>query len=333
MEMPLDQQLASLERSEYTPMTISPASTRFRGAAIVLGAFGVLLVVCLVVVGPLTLAFPRTCTQCHVPATAYAAWGASTHSAVRCEQCHVDRGVLGGLGNSVALAADVRSLALHKSGGSVRVPDEACTSCHKNLGQEQPIVVRGLRMSHAGLAEAGYGCTECHADVAHPLSAGRAAGVRMSTCAQCHNNVKQSGECTICHVTKGTKAEGQRSDPEWSIIHGPLWRQTHGMGDLTTCTVCHSKDDCKKCHGVDLPHDDNFFATHGKQALDSASTCPSCHSQALCDGCHGLRPSDYLKIHPLTASGVSDPRCTKCHVSSNCQECHIKHIHPGGAKP
>jgi hypothetical protein len=327
MEMVLDQHLSSLERSVETRMT-SPESTRPRRVATAIGVVVALLVICFLAIGPLTLAFPRSCSVCHVPATAYQSWRTSSHRDVACQQCHTDRAVLAGVGNSFALASTTKSLVLHKSNGPVRVTDQACVRCHPDLGQEKPVVSNGLRMSHAGLSEAGYGCVECHADVVHPLPAGRPASVSMSVCLECHDNVSHSGKCGVCHVGTGSKAVTQSSDP-----HGPTWRQTHGMGDLKTCTVCHPRTYCKTCHAIELPHDDNFFATHGQQALGALDVCQQCHTQTFCDSCHGMQmphPSGFLKIHSSAASSVNDPRCTKCHVPDNCQECHIKHIHTGG---
>jgi len=297
------------------------------------GVFAVLVVIGLLA-GPIGLSAPSSCRVCHVAAAASDQLQKTAHASVACQDCHTDRGVAAGLGNSLALVGDAWRTIAPASSSGIAVHDEACRGCHGEIGREVPFVKRGLRMSHAGLEEAGYQCTECHAGTAHQVSADRLDGPRMSVCATCHNNVNQSGKCELCHVEQGSAEEAKRSDPEWSKTHGPNWRDTHGMGDLATCTLCHDKEKCRKCHGVPLPHGDNFIPVHGEQAAQYEDECFSCHKQAFCFSCHGMQmphPDGFLKIHSTQTTGTDDPRCVKCHVADNCDECHVTHTHPGGA--
>lgn len=303
---------------------------RARLVAIVAAAVLVFAAAIALLAGPVTLAVPRSCRLCHTPALAYDQWALSSHRKVTCARCHEDRAAVAGLGNSFALVAYV-GLRGDASPGAVNVSDAACLGCHNGIGSEAASVVAGLRMSHAGLSEGGYQCTECHAQVAHKVPAARDVGVTMSTCARCHNNVTVSGACALCHPTTETVVGARLRDPVWSRTHGANWRQLHGMGDLSTCTICHSTTYCQKCHGVPLPHSTGFIATHGAQALKSLPECTSCHLQSFCDSCHGIpmpHPSGFLPAHSKVAKGLNDVRCIKCHTPDNCAECHARHIHP-----
>lgn len=305
------------------------------GAVLGLVALAIIL---FLVAGPATLGAARSCRVCHVPAVAYAEWQKSSHSSVRCEQCHTDRAYLAGVGNSVALASDAwKTLRGKGTSDTVRVSDEACVACHPRAGLEKPVEVNGLRMSHSGLAAGGYRCTDCHAGVAHKLPSSRVSGPTMSTCARCHNNVTVSGACSECHSEPKSTDQARRSDPEWSKTHGPDWKRLHGMGDLSTCRLCHEPSKCEKCHGLPLPHDEAFISQHAGAAKTAEARCLSCHTRSFCDNCHGIpmpHPVGFLADHPKTATSDSDPRCMRCHVELDCKQCHAAHVHPkvGGAR-
>lgn len=312
------------------------AGIRVRPVAKIAAGVLALLVSVAIVAGPLTLASPPSCGVCHVPAVALAQMSSSPHASVRCEKCHSDRAALGALGNSAALVSDL----LRSTGGQVSdrswVPDDACVSCHPLAQLDKAVVNRpsGLRMSHAGLGAAGYRCVDCHASVAHKVPSARISSPTMSLCAGCHNNVRASGKCAVCHTDAGSVPQARQADPVWSKTHGPNWRQLHGMGDLTTCTICHQPSECEKCHGIALPHDDAFLATHGATAQSTPQRCVTCHMRSFCDGCHGIQmphPPGFLSEHPSIA-GLPGAPCMRCHVQANCDECHIEHVHPGGVK-
>jgi nitrate/TMAO reductase-like tetraheme cytochrome c subunit len=307
-----------------------------RAKVVVRGALAVavLALIVFLVAGPVTLASPRSCTVCHASGAAYTQWKASPHASVRCESCHTDRATLAGVGNSFALASDV-SRSLGGRTGSVPVPGSACLACHPYASLTTAKVVRGLRMSHKGLAEAGYRCVDCHANVAHTVPASRLSAPTMSMCARCHNNVTVSGTCTICHSQAKSQDGARRSDPEWSKTHGSNWQQLHGMGDLSTCTMCHQSQECQKCHNVPLPHDADFVGQHGTLAKASKQACLTCHSQSFCDNCHGFpipHPAGFLSEHPKVARGYEDARCLRCHVADDCASCHARHVHAHGPR-
>lgn len=297
--------------------------------AVIAVAVGVPLVV--LAVGPVSLVVPVSCNACHGESGAYAQWKASAHSDAGCQDCHAERGYLAGLGNSAALATEVWRSVFGGPGDAAWVPDEACLDCHPDIGSEQTFTVGELRMSHVGLAEAGYRCVECHGDAAHEYRSGIIPEPKMSTCVRCHNNVSASGKCGLCHAGTTEADKARRVDAEWSKTHGANWQQLHGMGELSTCSLCHRPEECESCHGMPLPHDSGFGATHGTRSMESIDRCLQCHTQAYCDSCHGLEmphPDGFLAQHSSVAEGHDDPLCKRCHVMANCTECHTRHIHP-----
>jgi hypothetical protein len=286
--------------------------------------------------GPLSLAVPSSCNVCHATSGHYAQWKKSTHSEVSCQDCHTERAYLWGVGNSVALTSEVWRTVFGPRGDRAWVEDEACLECHPDIGSEQAFVSNGLRMTHRGVPDGGYRCVDCHADAAHEYPAGRIPQPTMSTCAACHNNVRVTGECSTCHPAEGSSGEARRHDAEWSITHGPDWETLHGMGDLDTCTLCHPQSKCSMCHGVPLPHDARFAATHGTAAIENRAPCLTCHTAAFCNSCHGIdmpHPQGFLARHSSVATSVEDETCARCHTTANCNDCHLRHVHPGLEKP
>lgn len=291
-------------------------------------------VVATVLAGPVSLAIPASCNLCHAHTGEYEQWQRSPHAEVACQQCHVERGYLGGLSNTALLLSESGKTLSGDVSDVAWVPDDACMECHPEIGGEQPFTTAGLRMQHAGLSDGGYRCVECHLGVAHEPHVDRIPQPTMSTCATCHNNVRVSGQCDICHTGDRSADEARRHDAELAKTHGVNWRSLHGMGDLQTCTLCHEPSKCEACHGVPLPHDSGFGATHGAEAvLGGREPCLTCHTASFCDSCHGIEmphPDGFLPAHSSLAEGLEDPLCIRCHTTANCAECHKRHIHPGG---
>lgn len=303
----------------------------------VLAAVALLVAVLGLATGPLTLAVPRSCDVCHAEGGERAEWAASAHAGIGCGKCHADRSFALGLGNSAKLAYEARlTLTGQRPGERAWVPDSACLECHSSIEDAPPVVSGGLRMAHVGISEGGLRCTDCHADAAHEVDDGRIPQPTMSTCATCHNGIAVSGECDLCHTGDRDEGEAREIDAEWAATHGANWEEMHGMGDLSTCVLCHEHSKCAGCHGVDLPHNQAFASSHGDLAKKARDACTSCHTQAYCESCHGIEmphPEGFLAEHPSIATGLTDPACERCHTTTNCNECHVRHTHPGRVEP
>ncbi len=66
----------------------------------------------------------------------------------------------------------------------------------------------------------------------------------MNDCTSCHVAENASIECEICHTGRSTTI--RIAKPEFGVTHGPTWRQTHGMGQMSSCSVCHAEDSCSR---------------------------------------------------------------------------------------
>lgn len=303
-----------------------------RVTALVLGGAAVLLLLAVVAGSVAAHRVPAACNGCHAPRIRET-HAASAHADVRCVECH--QGCTGMLG--LAGAAHIAEGLLHLSSASHstvgRVTDDSCLGCHPGTPAQEAAVSKGVRMSHAGLSEGGYRCIDCHEELVHGATPGKMRVPTMSMCIECHDGITASATCIACHPERSGE-EGERlRDQEFAQTHGANWKVSHGLGDLTTCGVCHQPEKCLGCHDVELPHPADFGLTHGPTAVESdTEACVRCHTQAFCTSCHGMpmpHPDGFLARHSTEAASRTDKRCLVCHTSTNCDECHIQHTHPG----
>lgn len=269
------------------------------------------------------------CESCHNSGDLGAATAASPHAKVDCRSCHVAPDPLGRV--AFALRQPFH-MYIRVSGAATRdraaVPDDRCVTCHQGLSGGT-VSRNGLRIAHASCA-VGAACSDCHSSVAHGKATSWVRTYTMDGCLACHVPEKNVA-CDLCHEGRG--ASGRISSGSFAITHGPQWQSTHGMGDSTTCMVCHPSDDCVQCHGSGLPHDADFFGKHGDLSAQPEAKCDLCHEQSFCESCHGIvmpHPQDFTKTH-ANASKEDRALCERCHAESDCTTCHEMHVHPGGA--
>ena len=274
------------------------------------------------------------CGSCHAMRPYALAYASGAHDGAGCVSCHAsslaDRismpgRVLGGMVPRAISGAD------EVSGPALGMPDDGCNSCH---GQDVEDIIdrNGIRVLHPTCARAAT-CADCHGDVPH----GNAVRVRraytMESCTVCHQRDGATLECGVCH-SEHTQRERLERGP-WQVTHGAQWAQTHGLGSLTSCGVCHPSDYCVRCHGTALPHPIGFGQSHGDEAKRDLAVCEACHdTDTLCTPCHGVdmpHAEGFLKSHSAIATDVDDPVCSRCHDSQECIACHERHIHPGNA--
>lgn len=276
-----------------------------------------------------TVAGSRTCSACHSAAPR------AEHASVDCLSCHAPS-----IGDRVAFGhleywrMVPRQIAGAKSGPSrMRVSRKACVDCHDQVLKPGRSSGRsGVAIRHEVCAASGA-CQSCHAAVAHGGRTDWAGESVMEDCTSCHVSSGASVACDSCH--KGKLVTERLKRGPWQVTHGPRWRSAHGMGDLKACATCHESAYCARCHGVAVPHPDDFGGAHGDTAKADRDSCMRCHRQeAFCDSCHGVpmpHPAGFLKRHSSSASRVDDPKCARCHLEGDCVACHQRHIHPGNA--
>ena len=190
---------------------------------------------------------------------------------------------------------------------------------------------KGVSIVHAQCSK-GRMCTDCHSDTAHGTAATWAKTATMEQCLDCHNADRVRSDCTSCHGAR-SQSSLMRSG-QWVVTHGPNWKQTHGMGDLNTCAACHPANYCVRCHGISLPHGPDYIRIHPTAALTNRADCAVCHRRVFCDSCHGLpmpHPADFTPQHSTIVKQQGTSKCMRCHVQDDCTNCHVKHVHPGGA--
>lgn len=275
---------------------------------------------------------PAVCRACHRETLGD---GSNTpgHESIGCMECHQGyRSLvkLVGAGHIVEGALTPGASAYSAVGS---VEDEACVSCHPVEKLLEVVESRGVRMSHRGLPEGGYVCVDCHEALVHDTPDGKLPVPTMGMCTTCHDGASAASSCDTCHPERAADDGDRLHDAEWAQTHGAEWEKGHGLGDLSTCGVCHKPEKCTSCHGVPLPHPADFGVLHGHQAIElGQAMCRTCHTDAFCSSCHGIEmphPTGFLQQHSAVAKNRTDGRCLACHTSANCNECHERHTHPG----
>lgn len=222
------------------------------------------------------------------------------------------------------------------------VSNAICKRCHseriKKVFSKNEIIV-----SHTEFLDKGAKCVDCHNTVAHGKKTTNPTYPHMDTCSKCHDGENTSAKCELCHESatapfRKDKQPTEKTGP-WAITHGEGWKDTHGMGNLKTCQICHGSQEpnfCKRCHQIDLPHGDDFPGIHGRLSFENPETCSRCHNKSFCKSCHKIdmpHPKDFIKDHADRTTKSGEKVCYNCHVPTDCDDCHVKHTHPGNVDP
>ena len=106
----------------------------------------------------------------------------------------------------------------------------------------------------------------------------------MSQCIACHDTDNASAECDVCHSEDVGVAVRR--------LQRPFAQTLTGRED---CRGCHEVESCNDCHGLELPHSQEFIdGYHARPALVETSTCLKCHDiKAFCNGCHEFKVDGY----------------------------------------
>ncbi|MBI5232516.1 MAG: NapC/NirT family cytochrome c [Coriobacteriales bacterium] len=111
----------------------------------------------------------------------------------------------------------------------------------------------------------------------------------------------------------------------------PYWTQFE-------CSNCHTERFCTDCHGVELPHPENFKRSHVKDSKESeAPVCGKCHNPAKrarfvgssCSQCHHpqFKPArgSWVRTHGAIAKEIdTQAECLICHKKNYCSSCHVR---------
>jgi len=236
------------------------------------------------------------------------------HAEAACVRCHEDAWSLPS--NALRRGLDIAAhYGLGSSAYTADVPSRRCVACHRGIDSE---VIRndetGVMMSHAEPLEAGYACADCHRSDGH---ADMAAPVGMSVCLACHDAETASAECSTCHAKDTSAASGLAAD------------RIYGTATITRtdCEGCHSMESCDACHGIRMPHSEEFLRTHPRYSgFDLKEQCfEQCHTDADCYKCHGLwsnHPPSFKEEHKRLSPDSACNTCHSQHEGPICDLCH-----------
>lgn len=224
---------------------------------------------------------------------------------------------------------------------------------------------------HAEMSEMSTGCTGCHHyNTTGPVLSCRNCHEKNRTredvsvpdlkaayhrqCMTCHKEWRGENGCnTLCHERKGTEQRKiidslrGRSDPKLPVPGKIIWETNSEKNKTVTffhdehvqlfklsCTSCHTKDKCTKCHGPKDRVDISKPVKIERSLEDHHKPCISCHYGNSCVKCHRekeMEPFDHGKSSGWSLTSYhKDVSCSNCHgssmpyrkVSNKCASCH-----------
>lgn len=255
----------------------------------------------------------------------------------------------------------------------------ACTACHSAVShgpKERPDQVEAWHNT----------CLECHAQEKVAMS------VRTSiSCSACHSDLtlvspedhRQADfrtahgdaattdvqSCQQCHLTPGLATLNPGDQPPAAHFQPVIQPRPHptvpAMPAGSLKVTEGMKDACASCHGVTMPHPENWLTNHTEGFKEKPELCASCHgtrdqgfkvqvvgnprtlstTDASCTGCHAQpmpHPENWVAEGHFTQARVAPQTCAQCHSAANeanptaahaspqfCLDCHLaKFAHP-----
>ena len=260
------------------------------------------------------------CRSCHVLQPVVDSWEASSHPTVACIECHASPGVFGGVETRVRALADLaKNLGGTKTlTAPATVNQDNCRSCHeKELSGV--LTVGNLRVRHLDFVDR-LPCRQCHGRVGHDPAGAKspAPSAMMTTCADCHDGKTASRDCSTCHV--GDIAQAGSGPEDYARVQ---------LGSPATCVGCHSLEGCNECHGIEMPHPQDWAdpKNHAPAGAFDTTVCVRCHD-AGCNPCHmqiHVNHGPNWKAEHKTTTDRS--LCIRCHDPQKvgtdmCRLCH-----------
>lgn len=289
--------------------------------------FGLVALMLYLIAIAVSATFLPGCAGCHLVDTFADATLASPHAAVGCAECHGGETIESRFSFGVAQVNGMYLDIGDVDPTLASVADASCIACHD--GQiEQVVESAGLRILHAECATTRT-CVTCHSPTAHGEALAWPRSATMDMCFDCHGTDVAPDACDLCHSARLPKDRVQTGT--FAVTHGPNYLETHGMGNMRTCSACHESGKCERCHGAGLPHGSGFMNKHATFAQDASADCTGCHESGFCMDCHGMEmphPASFTPQHASIVEADGDTLCNRCHGGTDCSECHEKHVHP-----
>lgn len=216
-----------------------------------------------------------------------------------------------------------------------------CLECHSDFDAAAAIddsdVLTFDHKDHDAASES-VGCGSCHLVKTHVGTT--TFGPGMDTCFECHGaSAVAPLNCSSCHPLAAIPSPPSHLGDDWARAHGiPL------LDSEIACSTCHSEEQfCDACHGLEMPHAENFVDDHVEVSFDTGDeNCAMCHvldietePRSDCDTCHhpeGNVEDPWLVAHPDVVNTDGAGTCDTCHVQEEfCTACHgFEMPHPAG---
>ncbi|MHB9148472.1 MAG: multiheme c-type cytochrome [Thermoleophilia bacterium] len=283
--------------------------------------------------GNASLERPSTCAQCHTDELVFASVAETEHADLECADCHRPRGAVWPARQVMTFA---RWTYVNAANGNKEpeprpgsVTSSRCLDCHDEI-TERTVARGGIKVRHADFVEQLYGCRDCHNVSSHPGALAEPTEPTMEKCLPCHDGVTASSECETCHA----EDVGRPSRPDAPLPKVELTE----AGQYASCYVCHQEDACNSCHGIRMPHPEEWATRHMRDGFTRRDLCWRCHysgdqifvpSSESCS-CHGLPGTMHggelwIREHGLQATGQKageNAECFLCHGGALCGYCH-----------
>jgi hypothetical protein len=284
----------------------------------------------------------QVCSPCHAHTSHEQLADEVVHGSIACTRCHEPGGVV----HSVTFGTPARFMHVLEMARGTDTPSEygyvdstSCLDCHaRDIAGTTDNEESGIRISHAEPLDAGARCVDCHRLNESGLVDVSAVG--MDPCLRCHDGQQASSECESCHT----------KDIAYSAIADARPTPDTAMMLIDTphdCYRCHETAACDACHGMRLPHPEEFVENHRYPGVlsiwaGSNGQCVGCHTESRnsCSkaGCHGSefpyhysRDKQFRTSHTtgrwldrrgLERSNLSNLGCGTCHGGGVCIDCH-----------
>jgi nitrate/TMAO reductase-like tetraheme cytochrome c subunit len=291
---------------------------------------------------------PSFCRKCHNMEPYYDSWATSSHSEVKCIQCHYAPGIKAEAMGKLQAANQVVKYVTGAYGATrpwAEIEDAAClrSGCHTLRKVEGVVDYRGVRFDHTQhLGQLRRGkqlrCTSCHSQIVQ----GDHLSVTESTCFLCHFKGREgevlSTGCVDCH----------RSPPRVVSPAGFVVDHAQYVDDLVSCISCHEQvtygnghaeeSRCINCHNDTeiLDQYDNTTRLHRVHIAERNVECMQCHTpiehrlvsleetvELECAACHEDVHEVQQRMYAGTGGHDTDDAPSAMFLARvTCQGCH-----------
>lgn len=262
-----------------------------KSRAFIFSAIGIIAILfILIITAYKVVEVPGLCVTCHIEQGPYDAWKKSTHSRVKCLDCHVKPGLLNGIKYRAGLVSKIITQVVQSPTRptTIILPDNAnCENCHKT---NRKITASGdIIIPHkAHVKVLRMRCVTCHRQLVHARGTGARNKPGMTICYKCHDGKVAKNSCSACHTDKNTPEDHRVAD--WLVIHSQAQKQ-----DPANCEKCHGwvQDYCKECHQRKPRSHAGKWRTHHRDRIAALGmkNCLQCHNEQFCVRCHGIMPA------------------------------------------